>query len=483
MVRNTQAQRVALAASLAAARQASQANVASPSLADSDMSDLPISQQVGTVAASTQPTVDTVDPAPSNTEMRGVTADVAAIQVASGQPVSSQQEQQLAPSDPRLQQTSAAETQQHVSALAGAAPMLGPMPDMSDERFRELMDRYISQIGQVVPPTSMPTGVAHASIPVAPTVPIDPVPITQSVSKLTTRDVKLPPFSGSADANALHVDASYYLPLLEWVNEARTLLHFSGMPNRDQVFTIFNALSGPARRVLMLRGVNIAVTPDELLDNLVKSIPDHTTVFTNQALEMTFSLKTLRKDIETFGLLLSYGGFPTTNNRFWFQQLTRKMLHAKENLLMLSASLLNVQLDYRPDEPFQHLIARSVDIVTRLQQENVLTVQRLGLGPAADLGESSGRRGNAPGKRKNAQSDISSKRSKHGDGPSYNELAKQYDRCLKCGYHVKPNDAARTKHLAECKANPNTFKNRMRKVKAMVSQGKGDQVNNFPKSK
>lgn len=239
------------------------------------------------------------------------------------------------------------------------------MPDMNAKRFRELMDGYISQIGHVVPPIPMPTSVEHATIPVTSTVPIESSPVTNNVSKLTTRDVKLPPFSGSADANG--ADASCYLPLLGWVNKARTLLHFSGMPNREQVFTLLNALSGPAQRVLMLRGVNNAVTPDELLDNLVKSISDHTTVVTKQALCMTFLLKTWREDIKTVGLLLSYGGFPTTNNRFWFQHLTRKMLYAKGNLQKLSAHMLNVHLDYRPDEPFQHLIAGSVDIVTRLQ--------------------------------------------------------------------------------------------------------------------
>ena len=67
-----------------------------------------------------------------------------------------------------------------------------------------------------------------------------------SASKLSTRDVKLPDFSGSKDADAMHIDPDMYLPLLEWVREARVLLRASGLPATQQVFAVFNALKGPA---------------------------------------------------------------------------------------------------------------------------------------------------------------------------------------------------------------------------------------------
>lgn len=408
----------------------------------------------------TQEPESTVHPAPTTTEVRNAAAAVGALQVTDNPPPTAVGGPSSGiPQGPIEQAVAAALAADQAGTTSGptAAPPIRQM-------VTEALNDWLAQTIQVNPNGNR----------VAPDV------AAASSTRLSTRDVKLPPFSGSTDPGALHIDSAFYLPMIEWVNEARTLLHFSGLPPTQQVFAIFNALTGPARRVLMLHGVDNTTTPDALLDKLVEGIPDHGTVFTNQALEMTFKLKTLRKDIETFGLLVSYGELPTTGTRFWFQHLIRKLLAAKSDLLMLSASLLNMHLDYREAEPFQHLIARAVDIVTRLQQEGRL-VQTMGSALASDVGESAGRRGNAPNKRKQAQSDAATKPPKTPRGPSFEELAKQYNRCSKCGYHYKP--PALASHEASCPGDAVRFKSRMGRVRMLVSQGKGDKVNTFPPGK
>lgn len=445
-------------------RKQQQQQAAEPTVnTDVTMSDLPVSQQgdgVATGAGSAQPaTTESAPPAPSNTEVRHATAGVGALQVNEPDAIADRTAPPTVPS-PTPATTSGEQ------APAGEQPPPATSPPLDPATLNmvaHMMDQWFSRFAQV--PSTQRQMPASSDMPMQ---------SDASTSKLTTRDVQLPPFSGSSDPKAMHIDPSYYLSLIEWVNEARTLLHFSGMQPRQQAFAIFNAMKGPARRLVTLSGVD-GSTPDALLDKLVKSIPDHETVFTNQALEMTFSVGTLRKDIETFGMLVSYGEIQTTG-RFWFQQLTRKMLAAKSDLLILSASLLNVSLDYRPAEPFQHLIARAVDVVTRLQQEGAI-VQKLGNAATGDVGESAGRRGNTPQKRKTTQSETASKRPKHAKGPSYEELAKQYDRCTKCGYHVKP--PALATHEASCPGNAEQFKRRMGQVKKMVSAGKADKVNAF----
>ena len=86
-------------------------------------------------------------------------------------------------------------------------------------------------------------------------------------------------------------------------------------------------------------------------------------------------------------------------------------------------------------------------------------------------------------KRKSARkSDGANKRSAGSKQrkPEYLELAKKYDRCLKCGWHYKPADMAA--HAAKCeKDDAGLFNSRMGKVEAMLAKGKtASQINNFP---
>lgn len=479
------------------AEREAQAAAAAAEDTDVTMSDVPASQQgPGAGAGSAQVTASaSVAPAPTTSGVLNAIAGVGQLQVGPGAPTYSDVVRTGSPPDPRRPQIAPVANAQSPASEqpasteppsrdrpedpTGSTTFINAVANAVKEAMGQTMHAWLSGAVQVPAVPSQPAVMSAA--PVQPALPAQPAPAAQidmSSSKLTARDVKLPMFSGSSDPEARHIDSAYYLPLLEWINETRTLLHFSGLPPRLQALAIFNALEGPARRVATQNGMSNNSTPDALLDKLVNAIPDHGTVFTTRALNMHFKLKSLRKDIEVFGLLVSHGEIAHENTRFWFHHLTRKLLAAKPDLLTLSASLLNISLDYRPQEPFQHLIARAVDIVTRLQQEGVL-VQNLGSAANGDVGESAGRRGNAPGKRKPAQSETASKRPKVNKGPSFEELAKQYSRCSKCGFHHSPG-AALSKHEASCPGDAAKFKSRMGRVRALVAKGKGSQVNAFP---
>lgn len=312
--------------------------------------------------------------------------------------------------------------------------------------------------------------------------------VNVSSQRLTTRDVKLPSFMGSKDENALHIDQAFYLPLIEWVKEARTLLRASGLPETQKVFAIFNALSGPARRVLMMHGAGSELadaSADQLLDQLVACIPDYSTFFTTEALNMRFRTKNLLQDIEKFGLLLSFGDLPVSSTHFWYQTFTNKLRDAQSDLLTLATSMLNMPLHYRPNETLPQLIARAIDIVKRLQQANLLqSIAKRGSG-GQDVEESSGTVNNGRNKRKGpSASSAASKRRKNDDGERSAEhlrLAREYDRCEKCGYYVPPDQMK--SHVQKCNGNSKLFATRMGKVAKMVASGKADQVNNFPAKK
>ena len=61
----------------------------------------------------------------------------------------------------------------------------------------------------------------------------------------------------------------------------------------------------------------------------------------------------------------------------------------------------------------------------------------------------------------------------------FKALAKQYQRCLKCGTHVPNGDW--TAHRENCSKKHEDFTRRMGKVAEMVAEGKADQVNVFGK--
>ena len=357
----------------------------------------------------------------------------------------------------------------------------------------------VLQVTHIRPPAAAPVAAPAAAPVAAPAA--APVPVAAPVlaptafpvaapvdahashvhAKLSTRDVKLAPFSGSKDPEAMHVDHDMYLPLLEWVRESRLLLRSSGLSDTQKVFAIINALEGPARRSVMAETSDDemhAMTPSHMFQKLLKCVPDHATYFSQRALSMSFRLKQLRKDVETFGLLVENGELNADGSHFWYKELVNRLLAAKKDFFSLAANYYRLDLQFREDERFSSLIARVVNIVTLLQQDNLLQGGLDGV-RAPIAGDSNAANNKGANKRKNkADSGSSSKRTK-GDGPTYTELAKEYSRCVKCGYYCEPSDMQ--KHVASCKGDNAKFNTRMRVVKSLVDKGKGDLVNKFGK--
>jgi len=123
----------------------------------------------------------------------------------------------------------------------------------------------------------------------------------------------------------------------------RALLVVSGLSARQQTLSIINALGGAARRSFF-RAYNLDVnnaTPDDVLDKLVALVPDHKAMFTQRAIDMTFSMTTLRDDIETFGLLVQHGEMCADGSHFWYKQLIQNLLAVRSDILTLSQNFLN----------------------------------------------------------------------------------------------------------------------------------------------
>ena len=65
---------------------------------------------------------------------------------------------------------------------------------------------------------------------------------------LRLSDVKLSEFSGNDDPEASYIHPEYFISLLGWIRECKTILSFSGLSAKEQVVVVVNALRGAARK-------------------------------------------------------------------------------------------------------------------------------------------------------------------------------------------------------------------------------------------
>ena len=262
------------------------------------------------------------------------------------------------------------------------------------------------------------------------------------------------------------------------------MLAASRLSNRQQSFTIINALTGAARPFFRACELNFdTTTPVDVLNKLVALVPDHKAMFTQKALDMSFSLNTLRDNIETFGLLVQHGELPADGSRFWYKHLVQKMLTVRADILTLSHNFLNEQLEFRTTESFGSLITRAIAIVSRLNHEGLLVHDlRKKRDAPSDVGDSADTKQK---KEKKPKVNASAKNSKKWGELSNAALAKRFDRCGKCGRYVA-DPAARAAHVQACngetdRAGKDLLNTRLGKVRALVKQGKADDVNVFGK--
>ena len=128
---------------------------------------------------------------------------------------------------------------------------------------------------------------------------VSPTPPSAS-GKLAVRDLKLPGFAGSKLDSADYIEPDFYLPLLMWSREVRTVLAANGLSNRQHAFSIINASNGAARRSFFHAYESNFGTPDfdtktpvDSLNKLVALVPDHKAMFAQKALGMSFALNVM----------------------------------------------------------------------------------------------------------------------------------------------------------------------------------------------
>ncbi len=336
---------------------------------------------------------------------------------------------------------------------------------LTREDFLEAMQNMMASLGSAVGTASQVRSTPH---------------------DLRLSDVKLSEFSGNDDteANAIHPD--YFLSLLGWIRECRTVLSFSGLNAKEQIVVLVNNLRGAARRAFFH-----AYKPDsfaswsvpDITGKLVALIPDHAVLFSNKAISMSFSASNLREDIDVFADLVHFGEIPATG-RFWFDQLQTKLLEAQSNFLTLASDLLNLRLEYRPSETFAQTICRAIEVGTRLQTAGKLVQVFKGSKPQKVFNNSHRKRKSET--RTDSNNQVSVKKSKvqrvaKPDLGEAKKLALEFDRCPACGFFVAPTD--KSKHHSSCKNDPQLLLKRMWRVKTLKAEGKSKaEINNFSKN-
>lgn len=339
------------------------------------------------------------------------------------------------------------------------------------------MEQIVAQVGNLVQQVVELKACPPAS---------DSNPVSRNVVRVN--DIKMTMFYGNDDPKASCITQPYFLPLIRWIKEAKALLAHSGLNVSAQSTVVLNHLAGAARASFFARYGTVdrsAWTLDTMFTRIAHLIPDYEVIFTREALEMTFNVRSLVDDIDTFAMYLRYGSFPLNGNQYIFTELQKKMLDAYPRIFTLAADLHNLRLVWNRDRPFMQFVNTAIEIVNTLQANQQLLINdKQSVKPQEAPGKrkappSEGQRSQYPKrpKREGKQGSGNSKRAK------FVALAKEYKRCIKCGMHIPNGDwkshASDRDPKTKCK--PELFTTRMGKVASLVAQGKADQVNEFTK--
>jgi hypothetical protein len=138
---------------------------------------------------------------------------------------------------------------------------------------------------------------------------------------------------------------------------------------------LVGALSGAAQRALQrkyqARKHEIGTwTMAQAKTEIASLVPDHKTLFTKQALNMTFNAKHLVNDIQKYGLYMQHGEMEVDNKQLAFEMLQEKMLDACPDIFSVAQSAFNLRFDFKP--LFEMVIADAVRIVDTLTIHNRL---------------------------------------------------------------------------------------------------------------
>jgi hypothetical protein len=303
--------------------------------------------------------------------------------------------------------------------------------------------------------------------------------------RVTPKDVILESFHGSKDPESLVIDKEFFLPLLSWLRASVMQLRASKLPQSLWVSTLLGALRGAAKKSFTRVHGEAPIDAWSLSDfqlAVASLVPEHRTQFTEAALAMHFSAKSLCDDIARFALLMKNGEIEC-NSKFIFRNLQTKLLEARPDILSVAASQFNLHFQFSED--FDQHISAAQAIAERMHGEGLLTswvnkvkppsfTERTSVmqasarrGPTPRQGHGAGRRqGAGPSQQKRSPMTREEREAQHRE---FSRLAREHSRCYGCGYLVSQGELEG--HKAQCTHNRDDFRRRMGQVAAQVKRG------------
>ena len=163
----------------------------------------------------------TVAPAATTTEIRGMTHDLANLEVTNP-----------TPAPPAATTATIAWTSAHNRTA--------PIVNLPEQEINMAVQAAATAAAANVRADFVAVMRQFAQVPSAST--------SRRADTVNVHNLKLPEFQGIKKDASNYIEPKSYLPLLSWTREVRTLLVVSGLSQRHQALSIINALTGAWRR-------------------------------------------------------------------------------------------------------------------------------------------------------------------------------------------------------------------------------------------
>ena len=275
-------------------------------------------------------------------------------------------------------------------------------------------------------------------------------------STVRIADMRLKEFAGHKNPNAQHIDSSFFLPLLQWLQDCKLRLATYDFAEADKVAALVSALTGGARAAFTALYTHEHVhawSLDEAFAKLAALVPEHTVLFMSSALEMQFHRDRLIDDIKTFALYVQYGDQNAVGARYIWTQMQRKIASACPGLFAVAANEFNLHFSWNANVSFTEHVNHALQIVSTVQSAGRLAdaADRA----AGEVPQQNGRRGNKRAGQNGHEQAKETKRakkdqvrSKPNRDPRGIERAKALGLCFNCGTQLDRKQFA--SHKAKC---------------------------------
>jgi hypothetical protein len=260
---------------------------------------------------------------------------------------------------------------------------------------------------------------------------------------ISPKDVKLPVFKGSADANARTIPPSQYLAVLEWLKGCEFQLRASGLAESLFVPHIVQHLEGAARNAFMTRYGNEDVRSwsyEHAKSAILDLVPEYKAKFMSQALEMAFRAHKLADDVARFHLYTTHMEQSPDGSRFWRDMLVSKVVDACPDLLTMASARYNKRLDHV--HSFDVFVGQVQSIIAEVSANEPLCGPSRAESAPQNPRQRDRRQRDAQKRRaEDTPSKVTPKRAKNSATPLTEEevkqwraLANKYGRCVDCGW-------------------------------------------------